>query len=235
MWAKNVEEAMTLLRENKVTDLSVDHYHGNLSVDGLIVLAEMWQSPELYPSGQITSHAQDPQTRALVERQISGVDKAVREYREAEGTFAWLLASATQDTRDRGEQGWDYLSTSQRLERLREAKKVMAKLGMSEEQRLNVHGETRTLRPHERGQKLSYRLREAGARVETRAVSEWTDVQEPVVEEQFRCICSGQGGSVYSADCPLHDSHVDTRDPLWRKRYDGHLDAQRKIKERLGW
>jgi len=54
-------------------------------------------------------------------------------------------------------------------------------------------------------------------------------------EPNWRCICSGQGGSVYSAQCPIHDSSVDTADPYWRKCYDGHLEGQRRIKERLGW
>lgn len=59
-----------------------------------------------------------------------------------------------------------------------------------------------------------------------------------VAERTFlrpQCICSGQGGSVYSADCPIHDSSVDRSDPAWRSRYIAHLEAQARIKERLGW
>lgn len=32
-------------------------------------------------------------------------------------------------------------------------------------------------------------------------------------EPQFRCICAGQGGSVYPSECPRHDPSVDTSDP----------------------
>lgn len=53
--------------------------------------------------------------------------------------------------------------------------------------------------------------------------------------EEFQCICAGQGGSVYSSECPWHDPSVDTNDPHWRKSYEGHLEAQRRIKEKLGW
>lgn len=51
----------------------------------------------------------------------------------------------------------------------------------------------------------------------------------------WQCVCAGQGGEIYSAQCPIHDPHVDTTDVVWRKWYDDHLEAQRKIKERLGW
>lgn len=55
------------------------------------------------------------------------------------------------------------------------------------------------------------------------------------MSKEFKCVCAGQGGSVYSAQCPIHDPSVDTSDPYWRKWYDDHLEAQWKIKERLGW
>lgn len=51
----------------------------------------------------------------------------------------------------------------------------------------------------------------------------------------WRCVCAGQGGTVYSSECPIHDPNVDTSNPRWRKWYDDHLKAQRRIKERLGW
>ncbi|QDH91690.1 hypothetical protein SEA_PHRAPPUCCINO_12 [Mycobacterium phage Phrappuccino] len=54
-------------------------------------------------------------------------------------------------------------------------------------------------------------------------------------KEGLRCICSGQGGSAYSSDCPHHDPSVKIDDPVWRKRYNGHVEAQRRITERLGW
>lgn len=51
----------------------------------------------------------------------------------------------------------------------------------------------------------------------------------------WKCVCSGQGGSAYSAQCPIHDPSVDTANLNWRKWYDDHLVAQQKIGERLGW
>lgn len=59
----------------------------------------------------------------------------------------------------------------------------------------------------------------------------WT----PPPATEGRCICSGQGGSAYSSGCPQHDSSVDTSDVHWRAMYDGHIESQRRIKERLGW
>lgn len=56
-----------------------------------------------------------------------------------------------------------------------------------------------------------------------------------VTAPQWRCICAGQGGSAYSSGCPVHDPHVDTDDTAWRSMYYGHLAAQQRIKERLGW
>jgi hypothetical protein len=52
---------------------------------------------------------------------------------------------------------------------------------------------------------------------------------------EWQCICAGQGGTVYSSECPIHDPGVDYADPNWRKRYDDYLEAQRRIKARLGW
>lgn len=52
---------------------------------------------------------------------------------------------------------------------------------------------------------------------------------------QWRCVCAGQGGTVYSAMCPIHDPGVNTADPTWRRWYDEHLKAQQAIIERLGW
>lgn len=57
----------------------------------------------------------------------------------------------------------------------------------------------------------------------------WTD------PPAWRCVCAVQGGSPYSPLCPIHDTTVDTADPHWRKWYDDHLEAQQRIKERLGW
>lgn len=54
-------------------------------------------------------------------------------------------------------------------------------------------------------------------------------------EPTWKCVCAGQGGEVYSAQCPIHDPHVDTNDGVWRKWYEDHLIAQAKIVERLGW
>jgi hypothetical protein len=54
-------------------------------------------------------------------------------------------------------------------------------------------------------------------------------------EMTLRCVCAGQGGSTYSALCPVHDPSVDTTDATWRKWYDEHLEQQKRIKERLGW
>lgn len=51
----------------------------------------------------------------------------------------------------------------------------------------------------------------------------------------WQCVCTGQGGGVYSAECPIHDHSVDTTNPHWRWWYDNHLKKQRIIKERLGW
>lgn len=51
----------------------------------------------------------------------------------------------------------------------------------------------------------------------------------------LHCVCAGQGGSVYSAQCPIHDPHVDRDDPHWQRWYDDHNEAQRKVMERLGW
>lgn len=56
-----------------------------------------------------------------------------------------------------------------------------------------------------------------------------------MTETIWKCVCSGQGGEVYSSQCPIHDPHVDTKDPFWRKWYDDHLEAQRQVMKMLGW
>lgn len=56
-----------------------------------------------------------------------------------------------------------------------------------------------------------------------------------VMSKELRCICAGQGGTVYSSDCPTHDHTVDTTDIDWQRRYEQHIEAQAKAMERLGW
>lgn len=52
----------------------------------------------------------------------------------------------------------------------------------------------------------------------------------------WHCVCAGQGGgNIYSSGCPVHDETVDTDDIAWRKWYDEHLEAQGRIREKLGW
>ena len=51
----------------------------------------------------------------------------------------------------------------------------------------------------------------------------------------WRCICAWQGGAPYTSECPLHDPSVDTNDIDWQRSYEQHIEAQAKVKERLGW
>lgn len=62
-----------------------------------------------------------------------------------------------------------------------------------------------------------------------------TDPTGPLEAAPWKCICAGQGGSTYSSECPIHDPSVDTSDLHWRKSYDDHIEAQRRVMERLGW
>lgn len=52
---------------------------------------------------------------------------------------------------------------------------------------------------------------------------------------EWKCVCAGQGGEVYSSECPVHDPHVDTSSPTWREWYFRHLSSQAHIKRTLGW
>lgn len=128
---------------------------------------------------------------------------------------------------------WESLGAEEKGRHYAASKRAMKRAGMRVEHRLNIKGKTRPLREHEAGTPLSDALKAAGAKIQRSIAAPWRAVD--IAPVQFRCICTGQGGSVYSADCPLHDNAVDTDDPAWRRRYDGHLEAQRKIKERLGW
>jgi hypothetical protein len=56
-----------------------------------------------------------------------------------------------------------------------------------------------------------------------------------IYRERWQCVCAGQGGEIYSCDCPIHDSRVDVTEPRWLAWYHEHLAAQAKITERLGW
>lgn len=157
--------------------------------------------------------------------------------------FTAEVARRLHDRETQGSPSWDELTAEQQSAQVTAVESVLTDMGMSVTYALSMRGNSRPLRPHEVDTVLSGRLKQAGAVIECRVTFPPTEVgggpshagkAVPPVDE-LRCICSGQGGSVYSADCPLHDSHVDTADPYWRRRYDAHVEAQLKIKERLGW
>ena len=71
---------------------------------------------------------------------------------------------------------WENLPEYSRAWRVDAMRRVLDSLGAVTEQRLSIHGEHRTLRPHEVGKPLGQHLKDAGAKVESRTVFDWHDV-----------------------------------------------------------
>lgn len=135
-----------------------------------------------------------------------------------------------------GDQPWSALDPLEQARYVVAAEKLLERTGVSVEYVLDIKGRTRPLTEDEVRVPLSERLKSAGAFVKHRVVSNWRDFVQggdgPVDTPAFQCICSGQGGGAYSPGCPIHDGYVDTSDPHWRAMYEGHVDGQRRIKER---
>lgn len=72
---------------------------------------------------------------------------------------------------------WENLPEYSRAWRVDAMRRVLDSLGAVTEQRLSIHGEHRTLRPHEVGKPVGQRLKDAGAKVESRTVFDWYDVE----------------------------------------------------------